>query len=303
MTGSNRGERNKTLATIGLVSFVITVGAMYFWMFYDMGASSARYRVEQEQAGKAYTKDATKEVSAECVGSDTPATCQREIEQANAEGRRTQEDLEAQRGMSKWAFWLLVISAFQFPATLAALVFVKRTLDATLDAVEETKTATLAMQRQNEIAEDTAKRQLRPYVAITETTEPDEKPFSRDTILKFVIKNFGMTPATNVRISLGEAFHSEPLGDFSVPLKKSGEYGLMAPNDSRTERIYATGLSFKELETIADRKLKFILRLRIDYAWPGGKDFHDMTVVLDDPSKNGWSLVDDRRRHCGHQQG
>jgi hypothetical protein len=119
MLGSNRDERNKTLATFGYVSFAVAVGAFYFWMFHDMGASSARYRVKQEQASQAI-EDTSKEVRAECAGRSDRATCEREIEQANREGQRNEKDLEAQRSMSDWAFWLLVISAFQFPATLAA---------------------------------------------------------------------------------------------------------------------------------------------------------------------------------------
>lgn len=114
-----------------------------------MGASATRYRVEQEQASQAYTENATKEVRSECASRSDRATCEREIEEASREGQRNQKDLEAQRGMSDWAFWLLVISAFQFPATLAALVFVKRTLDATWEAVKDTGEATEAMRKSN----------------------------------------------------------------------------------------------------------------------------------------------------------
>lgn len=199
--GSNRDERNKTLATFGYVSFAVAVGAFYFWMFYDMGASSARYRVEQEQASQAYSENASKEVRAECAGRSDRATCEREIEHANREGQRNEKDLEAQRGMSDWAFWLLVISAFQFPATLVALVFVKRTLDATLKAVEDTSIATKAMERQNEIALEGG----RAWVSVKLFLDGGFKPGITHSGIKGyylslggIAKNHGKTPATAI---------------------------------------------------------------------------------------------------------
>ena len=205
MSDSDRGERSKTLEAFGYVSFFVAVGALYGWMFYDMGQSAARYRVEQQQASKSYTKDATAEVRAECARSETPAACKREIEDAAQERQRNEKDLEAQRGMSDWAFWLLVISAFQLPATLAALVFVKRTLDATLEAVEDTGKATEAMREANRIAADslvqTNRAWLKVDVAMADVLKFEgDDPEVRGSV-ELTVTNIGARPATNVSIT------------------------------------------------------------------------------------------------------
>lgn len=206
MSGSDRGDGRKTLETFAYVSFAVFVGALYIWMFYDMGASAARYRVEQEQASQAYTESASNEARTECAGRESPATCEREIEQADREGQRNEKDLEAQRSMADWAFWLLVISAFQFPATLAALVFVKRTLDATLEAVRDTGKATKAMERQNRLVESAQ----RPWVKIS--VEAESILYNEHQIYiksRTSFANIGTTAARNLHIRMRVGFYPD----------------------------------------------------------------------------------------------
>jgi len=199
MSGSDRDQRNKTLSVVGWLSAAVFVGALYFWMFYDMGASAGRYRAEREQGSQTYSASASSEAHAECVASDAPATCKREIERADREGVRNELDVESQRGMARWAFWLLVISALQFPATLAALVFVKRTLDATLDAVDDTAKATRMMERQNELMAETQRPWLKLVVGDYLNYTPRNEDGHQFAANQIDVQNFGTTPAVSVR--------------------------------------------------------------------------------------------------------
>ncbi|HET6940575.1 MAG TPA: hypothetical protein VFH89_00285 [Sphingomicrobium sp.] len=110
-----------------------------------------------------------------------------------------QRDLIAQETTAGIAFWVALIAFFQLIATVIGLSFIKRTLDATWKAVDDTSKATKAIERQNEITEDTAKRQLRAYVT---TEDHDIVGFFRGgpTTLRTKIYNRGQTPAYDVMI-------------------------------------------------------------------------------------------------------
>ncbi len=203
------------------------------------------------------------------------------------------------------ATWIFgIISAFIGTLTLSAAGFAafyaKKAADHSKDSVSESKRSANAAELTLATTIRAFDQQIRPYIAISNTDDTTLEPFSRDTIIIFKIKNFGQIPATSVRLSMGEATLTEPIGNFIIPLSdKGGDYGLIAPGDERQEKIHSQNVALSHIAELAQRKQKFLVRLRIDYYWSSYSDYHDITLILDDPSKNQWLLMDDRRRHNG----
>jgi hypothetical protein len=205
---------------------------------------------------------------------------------------------------TKSTFWLAIVGTLIGGGTLGAASYAawyaKR-------AAEHTETGAIEAKRAANAAEETLSEtrtanatSLRPYVVFTVVEEEDKSPFTRQTELKYMVKNFGQTPATNVRLSLGDMFAAEPFGTLVVPIgEKFGDFGLLAPGDFRKDSIDAKDLEPSDIGRVFGKEEKLIVRLRVDYSWPGGTDFHDVTMCLDDPSTNDWHLVDERRRQQG----
>ena len=133
------------IATALVAAFCIA-GLAY--MFYDIGASKAEYHEQAKHYAQNQRIELADNVENECSGRHATGLreCIAKAVDASREGQRREYDLEAQRGMSKWTLWLLVIGATQALATIFGLIFIKGTLDATRDAVREAGTATAAAQ-------------------------------------------------------------------------------------------------------------------------------------------------------------
>lgn len=117
-----------------------------------------------------------------------------EAAQHNSESR---QDLFAQRDAARWAFWSMVSGWATLGITAVGVWLLKRTLDATLEAVEETAEATDEMRKSNAIAEETAQRQLRAYLypAAGELTLVPQGATATCPI-RIPFRNTGSTPAT-----------------------------------------------------------------------------------------------------------
>ena len=179
---------------------VVALGLIaYALMFVSMGAHWSQKEASAEQYARQTNTYSGQNIADACGSAQSVryGECVAIQRQAQREDARAEYDLAAQRGMGDAAWWMVFISAFTFLATAIGVWFVKRTLDATLEAVKDTGEATIAMQRQNKIAEDTAQRQLRAYVSITDpiigtddTGDSDQDRFSVN------LKNSGQTPAS-----------------------------------------------------------------------------------------------------------
>ena len=83
------------------------------------------------------------------------------------------------------------------------------------------------------VATDTAARQLRPYVFITGDDSADEhEPLPREGRLTLKLKNFGQTPARNVRIARGVIPARRPLPDVDVELLEPEQITGLGPGAS-----------------------------------------------------------------------
>lgn len=208
-----RGNWGERFAFVGaFLVACVGIGA-YWWMFYDMGASTARNeeraRIEREH----YAADTPNRIQQECSGLSGAAQleCISKAVDSERENRRNESDLAAQWKAADWVAWASILAGAQLISTLLGLWYVKRTLDATLLAVEDTGEATKAMKEANEIAREGLVIQNRAWLrvdaAVVGTLEiTGEQPEVRASI-EFTITNVGGTPATNVSLT-AELHHS-----------------------------------------------------------------------------------------------
>lgn len=186
MSDSNRGGVDKAL--IGSIVAAIAVICLYWAMFYDAGYQSGRHQERAQIERKHYAADTGERVERECAGRATKALreCVTEIVASERENKRNESDLAAQWQAADWVLWAAIIAGAQLVATVIGLYFIKGTLDATLKAVEDTGKATLAMEKQIEIAE----RGQRAWIAIEAITVDDGQ-------INVTVRNFGHSPAKN----------------------------------------------------------------------------------------------------------
>ena len=201
---------------------------------------------------------------------------------------------------ARWTFWNLILMLGGLALGGGTLFAAWRAAHWAKRAAEETGRGANAAETALAEARNVTSLQLRPYVALTEAPDDDHQPFSRQTVLKMLVKNFGQTPATSVRFSVGAVAAERPIADYIVPLQKSGSYGTIAPGDLRTERLYARDLKPADFGDVASGEMHMLVRMRLDYSWPGGTDFHDVTMILSDPATNEWNLLTDERRQTAN---
>ncbi|MBW8296170.1 hypothetical protein [Sphingopyxis sp.] len=126
---------------------------------------------------------------------DSPATVdQAHIEQPDPYAFR---DLAAQEDMAFWAMWMFVAAMATFVVTSLGTLLIWRQVKLTRVAVEDTGKATMAMERQNEIAEQSQRpwlsvkyRALGPVVR-----EPSGQFFFS---YKIIVTNTGQSPAIGI---------------------------------------------------------------------------------------------------------
>jgi hypothetical protein len=147
---------------------------------------------------------------------------------------REKRDLAAQEASAAWGFWVALFAGVQLIATIVGLYFIKRTLDATLDAVEDTGLATQAMLKQNEIAETNAHLQLRAYLSVDTRQSGWTDPTSSKIEGQVVVKNTGQTPAFNVQTAIGFVVGKNKPVAIPIGTKKSSIVTIGSGQESRS---------------------------------------------------------------------
>ena len=167
---------------------------LYWSMFYSAGYGSGYNERKAQIEASHYASDTSNQIERECSAKTGQAVhkCIAEIVKFERESQRNERDLAAQWKAADWALWAGVIAGAQLIATLAGLYYVKRTLDATLKAVEDTGNATKAMERQNEIAIAAQRAWVTVEVSIEEITISYGRVYY-DYKIKY--KNIGQTIA------------------------------------------------------------------------------------------------------------
>lgn len=197
-----RGNWRERIALVG-ASIVGVAGIfLYWWMFYDMGASSARHEERAKIERGHYAADTPERVEKECSGLQGAAQleCVANIVDTQRENRRNESDLAAQWKAADWVMWASILAGAQLISTLIGLYYVKRTLDATMLAVEDTSEATEAMREANRIASAATENQLRAWLSVTLTGKArmDIMNGLPRVKLSFSVRNKGGSPAIDI---------------------------------------------------------------------------------------------------------
>lgn len=221
-----------------ITAFAIIAGiALYWWMFFDMGWQSGRNQERTAIETKHYAADTDRRIERECTGpiQATARECIADIIRSERESQRNESDLAAQWQAANWAFWAAIIGGAQFLATLTGLYYIKGTLDATLEAVEDTGKATAAMEKANTIAEKariSSEQQLRAYVSIVSIQVSNLLP---GQIPKFHVgyTNRGQTAADRTMIKSSLAISEHPPRFTGMFFNKFKDVGPLGAGDNK----------------------------------------------------------------------
>lgn len=162
--------------------------------------------------------------------------CVNDRVEAATDRAQAEQDLSAQQRAATSALIAAIVGLITLGVSVAGVWFVKRTLDATLEAVEDTGLATRAMQEANVLADRNARQQLRAYVGIRGA----EFEFGPDGYPQFInvkATNAGQTPAFKFRSAGAVVFVREPE---KLAAQFDGQYANMA-----TESVVGPGASVK----------------------------------------------------------
>lgn len=199
MSGSNRSGNAKALDWV-LPLFGITLAVALAWGF---GWLQAREEYKREQASNSYAAAAKQDAQSACIGTDPGAVfeCVNEKAKTAYQTAHDEQDLSAQQRAASSALASTVLSFLALALSGIGVWYIKRTLDATLEAVEDTGKATKAMERQNEIAESAQ----RPWITV-KSLEIDPIAISKDADDRLFVAINGQVTVANIGQAIARNF-------------------------------------------------------------------------------------------------
>lgn len=205
MSDGNRGNRSEALAA-AVFGALAVFGAIF--LLYALGVLNGRESERREQTPTSYSQAAKTDAHRACAGLERGASfeCVYERVEASQEQARGEQDLSAQQRAASAALASAVVALLTLIVTIIGVWFIKRTLDATLEAVEDTSLATVEMGRANEIAREALALQGRAWLTVGAQIEghlemSDQHPEIRISVA-LTITNVGSNPATNVALAV-----------------------------------------------------------------------------------------------------
>lgn len=264
------------LAFAGVVSVVMAI--------WSIAAETARDDEIRKLHAVAHKEAARIRIETDCLDRDQSAAIAECVEEIVDEARgneRDEHDLNAQRGMERWAFWMMLTSAGGMFITLIGVIFVARTLTATLSAAESSAQAATAANRSNDIA----RAELRPWLTLLRETkcifsvmerDPSSEfgqkyPFYGTLKWKYRVKNKGKSPGFGLRVRTKlNCFRS--FFDAHIAFQRFISEIDYAYETNTEETIFpdeTTGMITQELTSFLE--------------WPGGSDkpkFYFMIVIV-----------------------
>lgn len=178
--------RWKNLIIGGTLFLVASLAGFAAW---NMRSSLVQYRQEATGQAELAAAAAGRSIVNQCSvlrGSDYSACAAEKVDVAR-QRRLGAYELEAQRQVSRWTFWLVISGFLQLAITAVGLLFIRGQLKATKDAVV--------------VAEKAISAETRPWIKVTATAIALEMRDEVPTVtLTFKLKNVGGTPTPNVAI-------------------------------------------------------------------------------------------------------
>lgn len=223
-----RGYRLLIVAVGGITLLITAFTGAYFGSLYAPDRKD--YQAESGKGGAANDYSGPSESLPDIAG--LPGPVERAIANPQPTTGKDNEirDLAAQEASALWAFWIVLFSALSVLVTTVGTILLYKQIVLTRQAVEDTDEATQAMREANEIARDTAKRQLRAYVGVEDATVSNFR-VGESPLFKVFAWNRGQTPAYDVRLlGIVVAGTGEP-GRIGVRFRKlkEGSRATLAP--------------------------------------------------------------------------
>lgn len=177
------------LEGITALVFGLVIGGLLAAAYFTSPSQQDGNVKSEQTATDRYAQRAQERIQVLCSVLDDPVRifqCEQEIIDAAEEDRAAQQDLQQQTAMAKWAFWMMVFSAFSVCVTAVGILYVRLTLDQTVSA---NKAAQAAVAVTREVGE----AQVRAYLSITNVEV--EAITNNLPSLVVRIKNTGGSPA------------------------------------------------------------------------------------------------------------
>ncbi|MFL0670944.1 MAG: hypothetical protein ACJLS3_05800 [Erythrobacter sp.] len=220
-----------------------------------MGQSSGFHQAEANGYAAQYPSDTQKRIE-ECLAKrpigDVPE-CMEAAIRASHESQRSEQDLKAQRDMSEWAWWLLIVSIAQIPLSIAGL-------GALIVTIRQSREA-------NEIARGIGEAQVRAYVKCGNVTCKTIGQDEANDLYSLVIEtqNLGQSPALELQVIVGIELLASGGGHIGPPMQvKAPHDDSMAPQGAATAMLkFGYGKGSADLI----RKSEAILRFTVAYVY------------------------------------
>lgn len=223
MSNGHWGTRLTPLALSALI------GGLLVYAYFDQTLEISSQNPGQEHSTDTYSSRAQDRIAIECTGLDAAAIseCKNKIIQAAEESSRSENDLQQQSDMARWAFWMMVASGFSVLVTAIGIFYIRMTLDQTVSANK-------AANRAVDVTREIGNLQLRPHVFCASAKVIFKSGGGNTGMLRIGLVNFGETPAKQIEVIYGITTFDEERSviERPVPLGGINKIGSVFPNQS-----------------------------------------------------------------------
>lgn len=276
MLGSDRGNRSEAVIIAGLGALAI-FGAIV--LVYCLGLLNGRESERRQQTPASYSQAAQSDAQRACTGRQSTALfeCVYERVKASQEQALGEQNLSAQQRAATSALASTVVALLTLIVTSLGVWFVKRTLDATLEAVRDTSKATKAMQRQNCLVEAAQRAWIKIDPLIIDASSNQN---AMDIQWRVNFTNVGKTIAQNVRYRA--EVESFEYASATGAIAEEFDHILMAPEQSAGSLIPGDqiwlggsyGIAFDALPWDRHDRCCVVILARVDFEIEGSSATH-----------------------------
>lgn len=285
MSDSNWSVRTAVLGCCLAISVI--VGGMSAAM-YSMGQTSGLHQAEANRYAAEYPADTDERIEKclrEGFGPDAKK-CVEEAITSSHEAKRSEQDLQAQRDMSEWAWGLLIVSLVQIPIGIGGLLALLVTISQGREA--------------NIIAQRSVRYQIRPWVGVV--LDPKfsnhQLSISKECAVLSVgllFENHGQSPAADVRYAV--VLYLDPVTSDEVE-KEIGSALSKGEMDGGKTVLFPT----ENWEVMPDAEVinhgrdaaNMTLAVAVVYRTPGQREFHStirtFKVYCSQAPHDGWEV-------------
>jgi hypothetical protein len=201
MPRNNWNERLATKAKhLGALIALIVACFVYTMFIWQISAQKTENRIYAERNAYHYIVATDAEIERTCVTGPPAefASCIVQIVKSSEEAKRAEYDLQAQKDVADWSFWMLLVSGLGMLFTVAGIWFVRENLiEMQRQRALNEKTLELAAEA-NGISREIGQWQTRAYLSV----ERVKALIENGTLMFWIgIQNTGQTPARNLRIN------------------------------------------------------------------------------------------------------